>query len=55
MLAGGELQLHCFVASDLYVLQGRSMISGEGQEAEFSSPPIFNFIFVAIFKMIFLF
>lgn len=50
MLAGGELQIHCFAAPDLYVLQGRSIISGEGHEADFSSPHILNFIFVTILK-----
>lgn len=52
MLAGGDLQIHCFVAPDLYVLQRRSIISEEGQEADFSFPHIF---FCYYFKIISLF
>lgn len=50
MFAGGELQIHCFVAQDLLCLTGKKYYFWRGQEADFSSPHIFNFIFVTIIK-----
>lgn len=51
MLAGRELQVRCFVATALQVLQGRSIISGKTQVSDFNSPCLFiNFIFVTILK-----
>lgn len=46
MLAGGELQILQICNMEPYIFQGGSIISGEGQEAYFSSLLLFtNFIF----------